>query len=56
MYDVFCDGVRIARAENAEQETVYILHHKGMKDKDIAFLLGIPLKSVTTLTDSGRYR
>ncbi|RCV65286.1 hypothetical protein C5S53_04555 [Methanophagales archaeon] len=27
-----------------------------MKDKDIAFLLAIPLKSVTRLTDSGKYR
>ena len=56
MYDVFCDGVRIARAENVEQETIYILNYKGMGNKDIGYLLGIPLESVTRFTEGGAGR
>ena len=56
MYDVFCDGVRIARAENVEQETIYILDHKGMRNEDIAYLLSIPLESVTRFTEGAATR
>ena len=56
MYDVFCDGVRIARAENVEQETIYILDHKGMRKEDIAYLLSIPLESVTRFTEGAATR
>jgi len=56
MYDVLCDGVQIARAENVEQETIYILNYKGMGNKDIAYLLGIPLKAVTRFTEGGAGR
>ena len=56
MYDVFCDEVRIARAENVEQETIYTLNHKGMSNKDIAYLLSIPLESVTKFTEGGATR
>lgn len=56
MFDVFCDGVRIARAENVEQETIYTLNYKGMENKDIAYLLGIPLKAVTRFTEGGAGR
>ena len=56
MYDVFCDGVRIARAENVEQETIYTLYYKGMENKDIAYLLCIPLESVTRFTEGGAGR
>lgn len=56
MFDVLCDGKKIARAENAEQETIYILNYKGMGNEDIARLLGIPLKSVTSLTEGGATR
>jgi outer membrane protein assembly factor BamE (lipoprotein component of BamABCDE complex) len=56
MFDVICDGKIIARAENVEQETIYILHYKGMGNEDIAYLLGIPLESVTGLTEGGNTR
>ena len=56
MFDVIVDGVRIARAENEEEETIYILNYKRMENKDIAYLLGIPLESVTRLTEGGATR
>jgi outer membrane protein assembly factor BamE (lipoprotein component of BamABCDE complex) len=56
MFDVMCDGNLIARAENVEQETIYILNYKGMGNEDIAYLLGIPLKSVTRFTEGGAIR
>lgn len=56
MFDVICEGVRIARAENAEEETIYILNYQGMGNEDIAYLLGIPLESVTRYTEGGATR
>lgn len=56
MFDVVVDGKIIARAENAEQETIYTLNYQGMRNEDIAYLLSIPLKSVTRLTEGGATR
>ena len=53
MIDVIVDGALIARVENVEQETIYILSYDGMADEDIAYLLSIPLESVTILTEGG---
>jgi len=56
MINVIVDGAVIARAENVEQETIYILSYDGMADEDIAYLLSIPLESVTRYTEGGATR
>ena len=56
MYNVVVNGDVIARAENVEQETIYILNYNGMNDRDISYLLSIPIESVSKYTDSGKYR
>jgi outer membrane protein assembly factor BamE (lipoprotein component of BamABCDE complex) len=56
MYDVICEGNVIARAQNVEQETIYTLNYQGMGNEDIAYLLGIPLESVTRFTEGGTTR
>jgi len=56
MYDVIVDGAVIAKAENVEQETIYILNYNGMGNKDIAYLLSIPLESVIRFTEGGATR
>lgn len=56
MYDVVIDGAVIARAGNVEEETIYIMSYDGLADEDIAYLLGIPLESVTRFTEGGATR
>ena len=56
MYDVIVDGAVIAKAENVEQETIYILNYNGMGNEDIAYLLSIPVKNVTRYTQGGTTR
>ena len=56
MFDVICDGIRIARAESQQEKEIYILHFRGVNNQEIADSLGILLKSVTRLTEGGATR
>ena len=56
MFDVMVNGRMIARAENVEQETIYILNYEGMGNDDIASLLSISPESVTRFTEGGATR
>ncbi|MBE9594633.1 MAG: hypothetical protein IMF19_14270 [Proteobacteria bacterium] len=56
MIGIVVDGKLIARAENVEQQTIYILNYNGMVNEDIAYLLSIPLESVTAFTEGGATR
>lgn len=56
MFDVKVNGKVIARASTEEESRIYKLDFKGLKTKEIAASLHLPLEFVKRFTEGGATR